>query len=126
MDGGILVPISLFAMIAAIVLVPRYLKSQERMKLQETLRLAIEKGQPLPPEVISSISADEPRRLPSAERDMRRGIVWLAVAVGLAAFGVAVGYEEPDATYPILGIAAFPAFIGLAFVAIAFITRSRK
>ena len=33
---GILVPISFFAMIAAIVIVPRYFRSMERQKMAET------------------------------------------------------------------------------------------
>ena len=37
----ILIPITFFAMIAVIVVAPRYLKSQERQKLQDTLRAAI-------------------------------------------------------------------------------------
>ena len=120
----ILVPITFFAMIAAIVLVPRYLKSRERQSLQETLKLAIEKGQPLPTEVVASISHDK-KPPPSPQRDLRIGIVWLGVAVGIAVFGLAVGYEEPDATYPLLGIAAFPGFIGLAFIAISLLTKGK-
>jgi hypothetical protein len=106
------------------VLVPRYLKSKERQSLQETLKLAIEKGQPLPPEVIESISHDK-KPAPSPQRDLRTGIVWLGVAVGLAVFGVAVGYEEPDATFPLLGISAFPGFIGLAFIAISLLIKGK-
>jgi len=118
----ILVPLGFFAMIAALVIVPRYLKSQERLRLQDTLRSAIEKGQPLPAEVVEAISSDaRSKPPPSPQRDLRTGIVWLGVAVGLAVFGWAIGYEEPDATYPMLGIAAFPGFIGLAFIIIALV-----
>ena len=46
------IPIAFFIMIGAIVLVPAWLKSKERKEMQATLRSAIEKGQPLPPEVI--------------------------------------------------------------------------
>ena len=35
-----LIPIALFAMIAAIVILPRYFRSQERQKMADTLRLA--------------------------------------------------------------------------------------
>ncbi|MFN3522422.1 MAG: DUF6249 domain-containing protein [Phenylobacterium sp.] len=116
----ILVPLGFFAMIAGIVIYPRYLKSQERLRLQDTLRTAIEKGQPLPPEVIEAISSDaRTKPAPSPQRDLRTGIVWLGVAVGLAAFGWIIGFEEPDATYPMMGVAAFPGFIGLAFIVIA-------
>ena len=54
---GILVPLGFFAMVAAIVIVPRYLKSLERQKLQDTLRASIEKGAELPPEVVQAFSA---------------------------------------------------------------------
>ena len=55
----ILVPLGFFAMIAAIVIVPRYLKSIERQKLQDTLRASIEKGAELPPEVVQALPFDD-------------------------------------------------------------------
>jgi len=119
---GILVPIAFFAMIAAIVVGPSYLRSREREKLQETLRIAIEKGQPIPPEVIESMTQGA-RLPPSPARDLRRGIIWLGVAGGIAAMGFVIGFAEPDATYPMLGVAALPAFIGLAFLVIALVSR---
>jgi hypothetical protein len=116
------------AMIAAIVIAPRYFKSQERQKLADTLRAAIEKGQPLPPEVIEAISSDAktPGMPPSPTRDLRTGLIWMGVAVGFAALGLAVSFEEPDALYPMLGCAAFPGFIGLAFIVMSFIARDRR
>ena len=123
----ILVPIALFAMIAAIIIVPNYLRSQERLKLQDTLRAAIEKGQPLPPEVITAMTADvKVKPKPSPQRDLRLGIVWLGVAFGIAALGFATSFEEPDALYPTLGVAAFPGFIGLAFIVMSFFGRVHK
>lgn len=122
----ILVPLAFFAMIAAIVLVPRYFKSIERQKLQDTLRTAYEKGQDLPPELITSM-IEERKQAPVAapDRDLRTGIIWLGVAIGLAAFGYAIGFAEPDATYPIMGFAAFPGFIGLAFVILGFVGKKK-
>jgi hypothetical protein len=119
------VPIAFFAMIAAIVIVPRYYKSLERTKLADTLRIAIEKGQPIPPEMIEAMARDT-KPVPSPDRDMRRGIVWLGLAIGLAAFGGAMSFEEPDWFYPMIGIAAFPGFIGLAFIVIALFTRGKR
>ena len=121
---GILVPISLFAMIAAIVIVPRYFKSLERQKVADTLRAAIEKGQPLPPEIVDAIARDT-KLPPSPSRDLRTGIIWLGVAVGLACFGIAIGFEEPDATFPMIAFAAFPGFIGLAFIVLGLINRNK-
>src|SRR3989442_16041994 len=78
---AILVPIALFAMIAVIVVGPRYLKSLERQKMAETLGAAIEKGQSLPPEVIDVLTADA-KPPPSPKRDLRRGVIFVAVALG--------------------------------------------
>ena len=120
----ILIPLAFFAMIAAIVLVPRYLKSIERQKLQDTLRASIEKGADLPVEVLEALTSDV-KTPPSPYRDMRAGIIWLGVAVGFAALGFAVSFEEPDALYPMLGVAAFPGFIGLALIALSFVARGK-
>jgi len=93
--------------------------------MAETLKAAIERGQPLPTEVVDAISSGV-KTPPSPQRDLRTGIVWLGVGVGLAAMGWAIGFEDPDATFPMLGIACFPAFIGLAFIAMFFLSRGRE
>jgi Na+/H+ antiporter NhaD/arsenite permease-like protein len=120
----ILIPLTLFAMIAAIVIVPRYLKSVERQKMADTLRVAIEKGQPLPPEMINMLTADTPPK-PSPQRDLRRGLIFVAIALGLVVMGLVIGQGEPDATYPMIGLAAIPGFIGLALIAVSRIGRDR-
>ena len=128
MDPGVIgtmIPIFFFAMIAAIVIVPRYFKSVERQKMAETLKAAIERGQPLPAEVVDAISSGV-KTPPSPQRDLRTGIVWLGVGVGLAAMGWAIGFEDPDATFPMLGIACFPVFIGLAYIAMFVVSRGRQ
>ena len=126
MEGviGTMIPIFFFAMIAAIVIVPRYFKSLERQKVAETLKVAIEKGQPLPPEIVDAIARDA-KLPPSPGRDIRTGIVWLAVAAGVAAFGIAIGFEEPDATFPLVAIACFPGFIGLAFLVLGLVNKTK-
>jgi hypothetical protein len=121
----ILIPLAFFAMIAAIVIVPRYLKSLERQKLQETLRASIEKGAQLPPEVIEALTSDV-KAPPSPQRDLRGGIVWLSVAAAFAVLGVIVSFEEPDALYALLGVATFPGFIGLALIALYVVGRGKK
>ncbi len=130
MEGtiAVLIPFGFMAMIAAIVIVPRYFRSMERQKMAETLRAAIEKGQPMPTEVIDAMSSNvrTPAAPPSPSRDLRTGLVWMGVAVGLAAMGLALSFEEPDALYPMVGIAAFPGFIGVAFIIMWAIARERK
>ncbi|WP_337187263.1 DUF6249 domain-containing protein [Phenylobacterium sp.] len=124
----ILVPLALFAMIAALVIVPRYFKSIERQKVADTLRVALERGEPLPPELIDALQTDTGSKglPPSPQRDLRTGIIWLGIGVGLACFGVAVSFEEADALYPMLGVSAFPIFIGLAFILLGVLGKSKS
>jgi hypothetical protein len=66
------------------------------------------------------------RPVPSASRDLRTGIIWLGVGLGFVAMGIALGYEEPESTIPMIAVAAFPVFIGLAFIALALINRTKS
>lgn len=120
----VLIPITFFLMIAAIVVVPSWLKSRERSELQTTLRAAIDKGQPLPPEVIDAMTKNVKVAATSIS-DMRTGIIWLAVGIGFGVFGFVLGYEQSEAFYPILGIASIPAVIGLAFIALSFVNPNK-
>jgi hypothetical protein len=130
-----LVPIALFGMIAAIVIVPQVLRARERARLHETLRIAYEKGQPVPPELIDVLTNQ--RDLPStpidrAARDLRVGIVWLAVGLGCVAIGAAFyaglynvgGATETFASFAAIG--AIPIFIGLAFMLLSWLGRGKS
>ncbi|MBX3480729.1 MAG: hypothetical protein KF842_10020 [Caulobacter sp.] len=113
------IPIVFFAMIAAIVIVPSYLKSQERREMQATLRSAIDKGQPVPQEMIDAMTKPVKAQA-TAVSDIRTGVIWVAVGVGLGLFGFMVSYENADAHYPLMGIAGIPVIIGLAFIVLSF------
>jgi hypothetical protein len=116
----------IFGSITAVILVPFWLRSQERIRVQETLRAAIESGQAMPTEVMENAARNiNLRPAPSPHRDLRTGIIWLGVGLGIAAMGGAIGFDDPDATMPFLGFAAFPIFIGLAFIALSFVNRTK-
>jgi hypothetical protein len=125
--GGpeILVPLGFFGMIAGVVLVPRYFRSRERREMQQTIRAAIERGQPLPPEVLDAMTRDV-RAAPSSGRDIRVGVVWLAIGLGIAGFGLAMSQYSEYAGPPFYGIGAIPAAIGLAFIVMSFFNSNKK
>ncbi len=124
----ILVPISFFAMIAAIILVPKYLRSRERDQMHQTLRLAYEKGQPAPLELMESFQTGRVDPRPYApvqdlsQRDLRLGVIWLAVGLGVLLIGGAFyamlysvgGAVETACSFAAL--AAIPLCVGLAFL----------
>jgi hypothetical protein len=116
----------IFGSIAAVCIVPFWLRSQERMRVQETLRAAIESGQPMPTDMMETAARNiNVRPPPSPSRDLRTGIIWLGVGLGFIAMGIALGYEEPESTIPMIAIAAFPVFIGLAFIVLSFVNRPK-
>lgn len=114
-----LIPIAFFAMIAAIVIVPGWLKSRERSEMQNTLRAAIDKGQPMPPEVIDALTKNV--KAPSSSlSDLRTGVIWIGIGIGIGVFGYFVSYEADGALHPMIGIGAIPVIIGLTFVILSF------
>lgn len=114
-----LIPIAFFAMIAAIVIVPNWLKSRERSEMQSTLRSAIDKGQPMPPEVIDALTKNV-KVAPTALSDLRTGVIWIAIGIGIAVFGYFVSYEADEALHPMIGIGSIPVIIGLTYVILSF------
>ena len=122
---------AVFGSLTAIIVSPNWLKSREKREMQETLRRAIDKGQDLPPEVIDALTKDVSRNLPSRTKDIRSGIIWLAIGVGIAAFGLITGSSmgnEWDGNHfdtGLLGVSAIPVTIGLAFIALSFFNKNK-
>jgi hypothetical protein len=123
--NGVVSALALFGFLTAIIVGPRWLKSRDRSELQQTLRVAMEKGQALPPEIVDAITTDA-KAPPSPERDLRGGVIWLAVGVGVAFFGWMVGFEDNDAVYPIIGMASIPALVGVALIILGVLGRNRR
>ena len=127
----ILIPLAFFAFLTAIIIVPVIMRSRDRALLHETLRIAYEKGQPVPPEMIEMLQRDVRDRSgriakTSADRDLRRAVILIGVALGLVAMGYALGVTEgPEALYPIVAAATIPGFIGLGFLVLWFFGRNK-
>ncbi|HOY78063.1 MAG TPA: DUF6249 domain-containing protein [Hyphomonadaceae bacterium] len=126
MDASIFIPISFFGMIILIVWLTQYFGQKKRAEAMKTLRLAIEKGQPLTPETLASMA-----RVSSPIADLRRGIIFVAIAAGFGSFATIVGTGIPGSDGPevmrgLLGVATFPLFIGLAFLGLHFFANESK
>lgn len=108
-----LIPIALFTAIALIFFIVMYFRHRGRADMQQTIRLALERGTELTPEIINRLGAPAE---PSKNRDLRLGLIWLALAVGTALFGLAVPDPSDHAKMALLGISGFPFAIGLAYM----------
>ncbi|MYH33385.1 MAG: hypothetical protein F4013_03100 [Gammaproteobacteria bacterium] len=116
----IVVPTVTMLVIGGTIALITYYRFRRRREVQETIRVAIEKGQELPTEFLETISS--PKSRPKKDQDLRRGVVLIAVGLGIGAFGVLVG--EDDAVGPLMGIGSIPLLIGLALTAL-WILRTR-
>ena len=125
----ILIVLIIFASIVAIILGPGYFKSREKQAMQEIVRAAIDKGEPMPPEMIDALTKEAKSRIPSAARDLRVGVILLAVSIGIALLGYAFsfvgGIEEAKAVYPIVGMGAIPGAVGVAFIILSFFNKNK-
>ena len=131
-----LVPIAFFAAIVAVVVLPGYFRSRDRARMHETIRLAYEKGQPVPPELIEALQTARPARIETPRdrpaHDLRVGIIWLAVGVGLVAIGGVFygmlynvgGSVETLSSFAACG--AIPICIGLAFLFLSYLGRQKQ
>jgi hypothetical protein len=134
MEGilSLLIPFAGIFMIIAVVIGPiwirSYYKEKERAQLHETLRVAYEKGQAPPPELIEKLTSGAAAQVQTAptstENDLRRAVVLIAVGVGLGGLGLALGYgigtADPVGGWitggAIAGSGAIPGMIGLAYL----------
>lgn len=112
MDEAIIVPTVVFGSIVGIVWLVSFFNSRKRLTIHETLRHAIDKGQTLSPELLQNMSlVTDPVRA-----DLRRGVLFLAFGAAFAVLGTLIGMEESEAVTPMLGIATFPIFMGIAYI----------
>ena len=104
------IPLSMFIGLAVVLSLWVWFRYKAKKELQLTIRTAIEKGQGLSPELIENL-VNPPV---SPQRDLRRGVIGVLLAVGFVLFGIILG--EEDAVRPLIGTAMFPLSIGIGFL----------
>src|SRR5207244_1931351 len=94
-----------FSAIVAVIMLVSWAKARS---LHRTVRMMVEKGQPVPPELLAS-PAGAPLR---PWYDLRRGIVLLAAGVGLMMFfGISAGWDNG-----VWALGSIPAIIGAGYI----------
>ncbi len=120
---GLWVPIAMFAALTVIFSLLFWFRFRSRSEMQQTIRSAIDKGQELTPELVESLGKPEK---PVKDKDLRLGLIWLAIAAGIALFGVAMGTIEEEVMAIMAGIAALPGMIGIAYMILWRVTERDK
>jgi ABC-type Na+ efflux pump permease subunit len=125
MGPEIVVPVVLFGSVVGVVWLIMFYGQKRRAEAFQTLRLAIEKGQEITPEAMAAMA-----RMSPPNRDMRLGIIFISIALAFASMGLIIGTGEGsdmhEAIRPLLGIAVFPLFLGLAFLGLHFFANDAK
>jgi hypothetical protein len=112
MGEEIIVPAVMFGSLVGIVWLVSYFNARKRLTVHETIRHALDKGQPLSSELMDRMSmVTDPVRA-----DLRRGVLFLAFGAAFAVLGTIIGMEESEALTPMLGVATFPIFLGIAYI----------
>ena len=117
----ILVPIFLIAAVVAIIWLFSHYNYKKRNTAHETLRLAVDKGQDLSPELIERMSyLNDP-----AKSDLRRGVLLIAFGVAFMILGLIMAQHEPKAMRGIIGISSYPVVLGLAYLGLWLFSHDR-
>jgi hypothetical protein len=90
------------------------LRYRTRVQYQITVRAAIEKGQALTPEFLAGLTERPPRR--NFDRDLRFGVIAIALGLGIASFGWIV--REPEVARVMLALGNVPFLVGLSLIAL--------
>ncbi len=99
----ILIPTAMFTMIAVCVWLGVSSRLKRNQMLHETIRQMIEKGQPIPPELLQPTDQCRPRS------DLRRGLIFVATGIGLGVWFLV----QHNGVWP---VALIPLLIGVAFL----------
>jgi hypothetical protein len=110
-DGveDIIVPVSLFVAVAATYALKYYFNFRSRREVQATIRAAIERGEPLTPQLLDRLAP--PERPPNA--DLRRGLIGIGIGLALAGFGAVLGGST---LRPMAAVGALPFLVGIAYL----------
>ena len=108
----VVIPIFIFASIVGAIWLFSHYNYKKRLTAHETLRLAVEKGQEVSPELVERMSYhNDP-----AKSDLRRGILLIAFGVAFICLGLLVPHDEPEALRGMLGVSSFPIILGIAYL----------
>ncbi len=107
-----MIPIVMFAGLTIVLGLWFWFRYRSRNDMQQTIRLALDKGQELSPELVDRLGHPRAGR----DRDLRLALIWLALAIGLALCGLAVPDPTGFTLRGCLAGAAFPLTLGVAYL----------
>lgn len=109
---AIIAILTVFGFPVAIVAVIMFSNWAKSRSLHKTVRMMVEKGQPIPPALLSTPAAVSAAAGLRPWYDLRRGIVLMAVGVGIIMFfGISAGWDEG-----VWALGLIPGLIGAGYI----------
>jgi hypothetical protein len=109
---AIIAILTVFGFPVAIVAVIMFSNWAKNRSLHKTVRMMVEKGQPIPPALLSTPAAVSAATGMRPWYDLRRGIVLMAVGVGIIMFfGISAGWDEG-----VWALGLIPGLIGAGYI----------
>lgn len=109
---ALLIPYAVFILFGTVIWMALHFRHKGKAELQQTIRLAMEKGQEITPDLLGR-TGKEPRH---PQQDVRLGTAWIAVALGLGLMGFFIPDPSNTVFQVALAVAAIPLVIGLAYL----------
>ena len=124
----VLVPLIFFGFLAAIILVPIYLRERTKQSAHQLISQALEKGQTLDPALMRQLTEGQRQQADRPRRTLGSGVVLLALAGGfVAAAFVMDGFDPSGAAHNgMLVPAVILGALGVAFILLATIDYMTK
>lgn len=128
MDADFLLPFIFFGFLAAIILVPIYLRERTRQSAHHLIAQALEKGQQLDPALMRSLTDGQKKPQDKARSSLGAGVVLLALAGGFAAAGYFVGdiSGAEEAFNGMMVPAVILGALGIAFILLSIVDYATK
>ena len=128
MDADFLIPFIFFGFLAAIILVPIYLRERTRQSAHHLIAQALEKGQTLDPVLMRTLTEGQKKPQDKARSSLGSGVVLLSLAGGFAAAGYFVGdlSGAEEAFNGMMIPAVILGALGIAFILLAMVDYSTK
>lgn len=123
MDAEVFVPFIFFAFLAAVILIPIWLKERTRQSAHQLLAQALEKGQTLDPALLRQLTEGRAPQQDRPRRTLGSGVVLMALAGGF----VAASFMSGDFTGGgMMTAAVILGALGAAFILLAIVDYSTK
>jgi hypothetical protein len=118
--AGEFIPIVMFVVLGFITLGFFHFNNKNRQAVMDTVQKAIDQGGELTPELLTKLDAAVNPRA----RDMRRGIVFLAL--GVAGLLCSLFFSEPEIVSGVRAGSMFPLMLGVGFLLVWRLNRNQE